>query len=149
MNFEFNELTRRLDLATDVIRLARHQADLWTESRTLALHVWSDACAEDMNRQYLAPILQHWEMTDQGIKTATGDLHGVIKKFSMFQQSAEGHARAATSIASAEEEFKSHCNHLESLRDSIHYPFSECARLRDEAADLLRQAQEICSQAGI
>jgi hypothetical protein len=102
-----------------------------------------------MESHYFTPLLQNWEMADQIVRKVTEDLEKVLGRFNMFQQSAESHARAATLISSAEEEFKSLCNHLEGLIDSIHYPFRECARLRGESADLLKQAQEVCGEAGI
>jgi hypothetical protein len=149
MNFEFNELSRRLDTATDLIASARYHAVLWIESRALARQVWNDSCSQDMDSHYLTPLSQKWEMADLSVRKVTEDLKEVLAQFNMFQRSAEGHAQAAASISTAEEEFKSHCNHLESLRDSFEYSFRECARFRDESADLLRQAQEVCSRVGI
>jgi hypothetical protein len=102
-----------------------------------------------MESLYFIPLSQNWETADQSGGRVIENLQEVLARFNMFQQSAESHARAAASISSAADEFKSLTNHLESLRDSIYYPFRECARLRDETEDLLQQAEDICSEAGI
>jgi hypothetical protein len=149
MNFEFNEISHRLYSATVLIDSARYHFELWIESRVRARQIWNDSCNRDMESIFFTPLLRNWEMADQCARNATEGLQGVLAQFNLFQQSAENHARAAASVSASEEEFKSLCSHLESLRDSIHHPFRECARLKDEADDLLKEAEDICSQAGI